>query len=53
MSMTREDLGIAPDGMLVCRLCREPLEMVSGGDLSGIEAAFERGTEHSCEECEP
>lgn len=49
MSVKREDLGVASDGMLVCRLCREPLGYVSGGDLSGIEAAFSRATEeHSC-----
>jgi len=37
--------------MLVCRLCREPLGMVAGGDLSGIEAAISRATEeHSCKD---
>ena len=51
MTVTRKDLGVAPDGMLVCRLCREPLGYVSAGDLSGIEAAFSRATEeHSCKD---
>jgi hypothetical protein len=50
MTVKREELGVAPDGMLVCKLCREPLGMLAGGDLSGIEAAISRATEeHSCE----